>query len=145
MDIVKEMREAYYRALHGQMVVNATAFPMWQGSVPKDQNPDLYGLISVSGNTSLDTMDSQNSIYVTQFTIVCMNSTFADNATVDSLGDQFWQIVEPRKGVTGINPIGFQILTTDKQTDITRDPYLNSANKIVVERIIQVKNTIFHI
>ena len=145
MDLRKEMREAYYRALYGQMVANTTPLPMWPGSVPKDQNPDIYGLISVSGNTSLDTMDSKNSIYVTQFTIVVMNSTFADNATVDSLADQFWQIVEPRKGVTGINPIGFQILTTDKQMDITKDPYLNSANKIVAERIIQVKNTIFHI
>lgn len=145
MDLRKEMIEAYYRALHGQMVVNAAPLPMWPGSVPKDQNPEMYGLIQTSGNTGFDTMDSMNSLYVTQFTIVVMNSTFADNATVDSLADQFWQIVQPRKGVTGIDPIGFQILTTEKQMDDPRDPYLNSANKIVVERIIQVKNIIFHI
>jgi len=144
MDIVKEMEESYYRGLHGVLAVGSTPIPLWYGSVPKDQSPLIYGLITTTTNTGNDTIASLHSLFVTQTTLVVMNDTYADKATLRTLANQFWSVVQPQKGITGINPIGFQIQYTRKALDIEQPPYLSSDNKIVCERIIQVENRIFH-
>ena len=143
MDIVKEMQEAYYRSLHGVLIAS-TPIPLWYGSVPKDQNPEIYGLITTTTNTASDTIATKHSLYVTQVTLVVKNSTYANTVTLNTLADQAWSVIEPEKGKTLIDPIGFQIQYTRKALDIPQPPYLSSDNKIVCERIIQVENRIFH-
>lgn len=143
MDTVKEMRQAIYRALFGQLKVDGTSIPIYHYQVPKGQNPDVYGLISVSSNTSSDTMSSLGSNYVWQFTIVAKSLT-NPLLVVDDIAQAFWQIVQPNKWSTGIQPNGFQIIWTQKQIDDTRPSYQDSTGKIVLERVIQVLQNIYH-
>lgn len=144
MDIRDEMRHAYYRALFGQLKVNGVNVPIQFEGFPKGQNPDIYGIISTSSNTSNDTIGTLHSSYVTQFTIVAKNDTFFDNNTVDQLAGTFYSVVQPNKWSTGIKPNGFQIVYTAKLQDNPRPGYVDSTGKMVLERIIQIENRIYH-
>lgn len=139
MDIVKEIEKSYYRALHGPLNI-----PLWFGLVPKDQDPDVFGLISTVTNSANDTISSFHSLYVTQVMLVVRNSIEADKETLRSLASKFRSIVQPEKGKTLIDPIGFQIEYTRTAMDIEQPPYMTSSNEIVCERIIQIENRIYH-
>ena len=142
MDIVKEMRGAYYRALFGQLKTDGVNVPIFHYQVPKGQNPDVYCIISVSSNTSSDTMASIGANYVVQFSIVAKSLTNPNNV-IEPLADAFWDIVQPNKWTCGINPNGMQIVYTQKQIDDTRPSYESSTGQIVQERVIQVLHNIF--
>lgn len=143
MDIIKEMRRAYYRSLFGHLTVDGVNIPIYHKMVLKGQNPDVYCIISNVGNSSKNTFSTIDSLYVIQITLVTKSLTNPNNVSED-LASQFWTVVKPNAWTFGVVPNGFNITDTQMILDTDRPVYIDSSGKTVLERVIQISHNIYH-
>jgi len=143
MDIVKSLREAYYKALFGNLTAGGVNVPLFHKMVSKGQNPDVYGVISSVSNSSKDTFSTIDSLYIIQVSLVSKSLTNPNNIS-ESLASQFWQTILPNKWTYGISPVGFNISDMHMVMDTDRPIYIDGGGKTVLERVIQVSHNIYH-
>jgi len=142
MDAIKEMREGFYRAIYGKLKVSGTNIPLFHYQVLADQQPDVYGVISVSSNIGRDTLNSLNSDVVIQLTLVSRSAP-NPNMIIDSLAGDLWNALMPTKDKINLQVNGFDVIYAYKVLDITRPAY-QSSGITTLERIIQIGFRINH-
>lgn len=140
-DWTKPIRQAYYNALMGNVIIESAPVPVFQEKVP-DHAPNMCYIIIA------DTQGAQANDFTTWNTDATVNIDIVNlfNAEsgdyVDDMADQVKQILLPTRTTKGIvDPTGFQVIMmmVDGEQDI---PIAQTGTGFIKRKILRMRQTI---